>query len=178
MYEPGMDKSTFNQYDILFNDHPPLWDTGSQGIQDHPKNTNMISTNSAKSINIKHNFTLLSANMRSLNANHENLYSIIDSIKNPNVLILSEIWNPNESCLTLDGYHPLIKSTRLFRSGGGVGIYISRTFEIFDNFNLPVPLAIKVDACLAVLIPVQVPSLNISKYCASAIGKRSAGLSM
>ena len=136
--------SPINQYEIS-NDHPtlPLWEQGPQGSQDHPRNTNMISTKSAKSINIKHNFTMLSTNMRSLNANHENLYSIIDSITNPSVLILSEIWNRSESCLTIDGYYPLIKSTRPSRSGGGLGIYISKIFEIFENFNLPVPLTIK-----------------------------------
>ena len=127
---------SFVDYEIYY-DYPPGQGLPSPPLMDHPKNTNLISTKSAKKTNDSHNMAILSVNMRSLNSNYNNLTSLLDSINMPEILGLSEIWSPQSPHNFISGYQPLIMKTRTNKKGGGCGIFVKNSLKIVNNQNLP-----------------------------------------
>ena len=100
---------SFIDYEIYYeHTHSPY----SPPLLDHPRNTNLISINTAKKINETHHIAILTANIQSLNSNYYNLITLLDSINNPDILALTEIWNPQPPKNLIPGYQPLIMTIR------------------------------------------------------------------
>ena len=109
-------------------------------LEDHPCNTNLISLKTAKNLNQGHNLTLLSLNIQSLNSHYDHLCALLDSTNNPELVIISESWQPRQPNTIISSYHPLIHFTRPSRKGGGCGIFIKRNLELQKDYvihNLP-----------------------------------------
>ena len=81
-------------------------------------------------------YSILSTNVRSLSKNHSELAQIARKYK-PDVIVLSEIWNPHPGAAHLNGFHEIKMKTRLSTIGGGVGLYFSKKhkFEMLENLN-------------------------------------------
>lgn len=121
---------SFVDYEIYYeHTHSPY----SPPLLDHPRNTNLISINTAKKINETHHIAILTANIQSLNSNYYNLITLLDSINNPDILALTEIWNPQPPNNLIPGYQPLIMTIRSKKRGGGCGIFIKNNFSIKNN---------------------------------------------
>ena len=105
-------------------------------IEDHPKNTNLISLKSAKNVRDRHNMSILSLNIQSLNANYDHLCTLIDSINNPEIISLSESFHPRPQNSTIKNYHKFIHTTRTNSRGGGCGLFIRNDLDIQKDFSL------------------------------------------
>ena len=95
----------------------------------------IVQTDEAKSLVSSSLFSLLSINVRSLNAHSDILNQLIDDINSPTVLALQEIWNCKDSSLIIPSYHHVTKM-RQKCNGGGVGIWVKSTLKNYSDDSL------------------------------------------
>ena len=102
---------------------------------------------------IHNKFKVLSTNIRSLPKNFQELALVVETYQ-PDIITLSEIWDPHIGVANLKGYHDLTMKTRKLKIsiksrskkfkkkkksniGGGVGIYIAKKHKVeqLENIN-------------------------------------------
>ena len=92
--------------------------------------------------------------MQSLNSNYNNLISLLDSIRNPSILTLTEIWRPVHPKNIITGYQPLIMTVRPKQKGGGCGIFLKTNITLVTDHCIPPwPLFTTFELCHAVVKP-------------------------
>ena len=85
---------------------------------------------------IENKFSLLSINIRSLPKNFLELELSVNKFK-PDVVQLSEVWNPHIGAAHLKDYYPQIAKTRSSSNGGGTGLFVDKKykFELLESVN-------------------------------------------
>ena len=90
----------------------------------------LISTQRAKKLSSKYNLAAITFNIRSLSKNYDEFRLLIKELKYPEILCLTELWQPTETSLYLPNYNKASISTRDNQQGGGVGIWIKENTKI------------------------------------------------
>ena len=72
--------------------------------------------------------SIMSINIRSLPKNFSELEISVDKYK-PDIVQISEVWNPHLGAAHLKDYHTMIAKTRISSHGGGVGTPRQNGFE-------------------------------------------------
>ena len=120
-----------------FNKPKPTPPPPSEFDDEVSMSSNKLWTNDAEIHKVMSNkYSILSTNVRSLSKNHSELAQIARKYR-PDVIVLSEIWNPHPGAAHLNGFHEIKMKTRLSTKGGGVGLYFSKKhkFEMLENLN-------------------------------------------
>ena len=100
----------------------------------------------------KHSFSVFHLNIRSLNANKDELFQLISALNSPfDVLVLSEIWSFN-----IDFYSKLFPEFNFYYSlpisshVGGIGIYVHNSYSTTTH-TVPIPTDIAKDVAILIL---------------------------
>ena len=80
--------------------------------------------------------SIMSINIGSLPKNFSELEISVDKYK-PDIVQISEVWNPHLGAAHLKDYHTMIAKTRISSHGGGVGLFINKKykFELIESVN-------------------------------------------
>ena len=122
-------KNAFDPYKNLFDNIDNLNDC---------KNYDVLSFNDTFKVVNKHNFNILSFNIRSFSKNSDEFLVFLDNINIKfDIIILVETWATVNtlSLISIDGYKGF-HSIREGKVGGGVSIFIKSIFNCFERINI------------------------------------------
>ena len=69
-------------------------------------------------------------NVQSFQCHLDNITTVIDELKQPEILMFGELWSPYLPLLNLDNYQAPLVKIRQSKRGGGVGIWIKENIKI------------------------------------------------
>ena len=120
----------------------------------------MLSQNAINEITNKFALNIFSSNIQSLSKNIDELLLSLKNLNYPEVLALSELWQPPHSLLTLQTYQNPLFKLRSNKSGGGIAIWVKKGIKILHTDNL-IHLNLKMLEAVSVKIEVQYKTVTI-----------------
>ena len=101
-----------------------------------PNGYDYASVEYANNMNKSFFLDCLSMNVQSFKANYMRIINLIDSLNQPSIICMSEIWNPPVDILNIHNYHPPIFKKRKSRRGGGVALHVKNSLKILKVHDL------------------------------------------
>ena len=95
-----------------------------------------LSFNQINEISKKHALNIFSSNVQSLAKHFDEVTTTIKDLKYPEIIGLSELWNPPENLLDFNLYQKPIVKLRGNRSGGGVALFVRSGIRILKRDTL------------------------------------------
>ena len=96
-----------------------------------------LSSNDINNITSNYDLNIFSCNILSFNKKYDQFQIVLKSLKFPEVIALSEVWQPYDEILCLENYHPPIVKLRSNNKAGGIAMWIKKHIKILkiDQLN-------------------------------------------